>query len=501
MSIGELVRYDRPLGRVAYLAWGLGLLALKFVIDWAIATVVFGRTWEFQSYLILPTKSLGVQALVGQQDSQFFGTLLVVAVPFLTAGVFLTARRLSDAGLPVALVFLFFIPVVNLLFFLALCLVPTRRPDAVPAVGDDLPPLDALPVHMGRPDERVREAGRYTQASPRWQRLRSAHRRVTRDRKPAEIGLSLVVSVPLTLAVVALSTFGLGNYGWGVFVGAPFCLGFFAVVLYGLNRAQGFLECVGVALLATTLVGVTMLLMAFEGAICLLMAAPIGYTLAFMGALFGFVVQSRPWQMQDTPTLLLALAVALPALMGAESVTAPQPSLIECRTVVEIDAPAEVVWRNVIAFPELPAPEETMFRAGVAYPVRAEIKGHGVGAVRRCVFSTGAFVEPIDVWDEPRCLAFRVTEQPEPMTEWSPFDIHPPHLDNYLVSQRGQFLLTRLPDGRTRLEGTTWYTNRMWPAWYWEMWSDRIIHRIHLRVLEHIKRHSEEETCLAACGR
>ncbi len=59
------------------------------------------------------------------------------------------------------------------------------------------------------------------------------------------------------------------------------------------------------------------------------------------------------------------------------------------------------------------------------------------------------------------------------------------------MSEQGQFKLTRLDDGRTRLEGTTWYTNRMWPATYWGVMSDEIIQRIHLRVLNHIKEHAE----------
>jgi hypothetical protein len=44
------------------------------------------------------------------------------------------------------------------------------------------------------------------------------------------------------------------------------------------------------------------------------------------------------------------------------------------------------------------------------------------------------------------------------MKELSPFDVHPPYLDGFLVRRRGQFLLERLPDGRTRLEGTPWCT-------------------------------------------
>jgi hypothetical protein len=181
------------------------------------------------------------------------------------------------------------------------------------------------------------------------------------------------------------------------------------------------------------------------------------------------------------------VVVLLPALMAAESANEPAPIVRAVHTVVVIDAPPDQVWPHVIAFPPLREPDEWFFRTGIAYPQRAEIHGHGVGAVRHCVFTTGTFVEPIEVWDPPSRLRFRVTEQPEPMREWSPYTIHPAHLDHYLQSHQGQFLLEGLPNGRTRLIGTTWYSNRMWPAPYWGLWSDAIIHRIHARVLDHIK--------------
>ena len=115
--------------------------------------------------------------------------------------------------------------------------------------------------------------------------------------------------------------------------------------------------------------------------------------------------------------------------------------------------------------------------------------------MRHCTFNTGAFVEPITVWDAPRRLAFSVRSQPPPMKELSPYgDVHPPHLDGFLRSRRGEFRLTRLPGGRTLLEGTTWYENRMWPAAYWRAWSDTLIHEIHLRVLRHVRTLSERDT-------
>jgi hypothetical protein len=174
--------------------------------------------------------------------------------------------------------------------------------------------------------------------------------------------------------------------------------------------------------------------------------------------------------------------------MGIEGVVRPMPPVYEVGTSIEINASPENVWNQVVAFAQIPEPKEWLFRAGIAYPVRAEIIGQGPGAERHCVFSTGQFVEPIEVWDEPRLLKFSVTSNPPPMREWSPYgNIDTPHLHGFFESNGGQFSLTELPGGRTRLEGTTWYKHTLWPAVYWRNWSDYIIHRIHLRVLRHIE--------------
>jgi len=152
-----------------------------------------------------------------------------------------------------------------------------------------------------------------------------------------------------------------------------------------------------------------------------------------------------------------------------------------------------VVWPHVIGFSELPEPSQWFFRLGIAYPQRATIVGSGVGAVRRCEFSTGAFVEPITAWEPGRRLAFDVESQPAPMHELSPYrHVHPPHLDGYLRSKRGEFRLVALPGGRTRLEGSTWYELELYPQDYWTLWSDGCIHLIHRRVLDHVKKLSEK---------
>jgi hypothetical protein len=179
-------------------------------------------------------------------------------------------------------------------------------------------------------------------------------------------------------------------------------------------------------------------------------------------------------------------------MLASERIHRSPTPLLKVVTSIEVNAPATTVWKYVVEFSELPPPRELLFKTGVAYPVRAEIQGAGAGAVRKCMFSTGPFVEPIEVWDEPRLLKFSVTSNPAPLEEWTPYHaIHPAHLNGFLVSEQGQFHLTPLANGGTLLEGTTWYRHGLWPAAYWQIWSDQIIHAIHRRVLAHVKKLAE----------
>jgi hypothetical protein len=169
-----------------------------------------------------------------------------------------------------------------------------------------------------------------------------------------------------------------------------------------------------------------------------------------------------------------------------------QPPSHPVTTSITIDAPVSAVWKNVITFPALAPPTEAIFHTGIAYPTSATIVGSGPGAVRYCHFTTGDFVEPITTWDENRLLVFSVTAQPEAMREMSPWKVMPAHIEhNYFRSQHGQFRLEAIDANHTLLEGTTWYQDYFWPQSYWNVISDQIVHRIHMRVLKHVKQQAE----------
>jgi hypothetical protein len=229
---------------------------------------------------------------------------------------------------------------------------------------------------------------------------------------------------------------------------------------------------------------------AFEGIICIAMAAPIGLLFTWLGYFIAYQFIKKNGS-KNAPAALAILFLSSPTVLGVEYAGNIEGQLHSTTTSLEINAPVETVWKNVIQFPKLDEPTEFIFRTGIAYPIGAHINGDSVGAIRHCDFSTGSFVEPITVWDEPRLLKFDVLEQPEPLKELSFYDIHPNHLHGYWVSKQGQFKLTQLPNGHTLLEGTTLYLNKIGPDFYWSLWSNYIVHAIHQRVLQHIKIQSE----------
>jgi hypothetical protein len=289
----------------------------------------------------------------------------------------------------------------------------------------------------------------------------------------------------------ALSVRAFEQYGWSLFLGLPIVVSFLAAFAWCYRRKQSFGSAYRVACLSILALGGLIMIFALDGLICLLMALPLAFVLALIGTALGRLVGSSVGGAAGA-TIASLLPFVFPFLVGFEHATSPAPVIRKVTTSVLIDGRIEDVWNTVIAFPKITEKPGFIFRLGIAYPIEARIEGSGVGAIRYCVFSTGSFVEPITEWDAPNRLSFDVSENPPAMNELSLYkDLHAPHLHGHMVSDRGQFRLTQQGD-QVLLEGTTWYSHSISPEFYWGMVSDEIIHRIHLRVLNHIKQHTEK---------
>jgi uncharacterized membrane protein YhaH (DUF805 family) len=430
-----------------YAASGFGLMVFKYAVE-------AGLLWFYSGRFFTPLHFLNPLLTLRQEFFKapvpdwlawafFFWTL-----PFLWVAVGMSVRRAANAGLSPWLGLIVLIPFVNFVGMLCLCFLPTR------------PGCEWVTRRI---------------------EPKSQH-----QLKSALVGVAS--SLVIALLMVGIGVYGYKDYGVTLFLGTPIWMGAVSAFLYNRPFPRTFLASLMVAELSIIIAGAALLLFAFEGVICLAMLFPVAAAMGLLGGLIGYCLGAFTATRGRNMTFAVLL---LPLLAGAESAHRPTP-LYEVVTVIEIDAPPERVWPFVVGFSDLPEPDPWYFRLGIAYPRRATIDGSGVGAVRHCEFSTGPFVEPITVWRPPERLAFDVASQPPPMHELSPYrHVHPPHLDGYLRCQRGEFRLVPLAGGKTRLEGSTWYEFEMYPQDYWTLWSDAAIHRIHLRVLEHIKRLAE----------
>jgi hypothetical protein len=433
-----------PVDRGTYIRHGFGLTAFKYGLDALLIWRFADRVWTPLDYLS-PLWSTR-QHLLQSGPSWLLPVLVAIALPFLWIGVSMTMRRAVDAGASPGLALFFFVPGLNLLLMVALCLPPSKQHAPMPAHFRD-----------------------------RKERLQSAM-------------LGVAASLAITLLSVAVGVYLRRTYSTGFFLGVPFTIGYITSYIYNYRAERPAGQSVLLALGGVTIAAGAMVVFALEGLICVGMALPIAWVIAWPGAVLGRIMARRA---SLAPTGA-GMALLVPLLIGVEPRAVPPRH--EVVTVVEIAAPPDVVWHHVVAFPELPPPTERLFRAGVAAPIRARIDGNGVGAVRYCDFTTGSFVEPITDWDENRLLAFDITSQAPPMSEWSPYrDVHPPHLDGYFRATHGEFRLTPLPGGRTRLEGRTAYVVDMFPQLYWTVPARAIVTAIHTRVLHHIQTLAEEE--------
>jgi uncharacterized membrane protein YhaH (DUF805 family) len=447
MSAGERLRFwltfEQPVGRREYLVWGALLTLVKFAGDVALVWLGAGQLWTPADYLrsvpfLLATRLEGAPPWL-------LPALALWTLPFLWIGVTMTLRRALDAGLSAWATLGFFVPYLNYTLMALLSLLPSR-----PRI------VASRPV------------------------------RAYEHRLPGAL-LAIGVGLAIGLGMFALSVATFERYGVALFFGTPFTVGALTAFLFNRRYPATRRETAEVTAMTFALLAGTMLLLGNEGAVCLLMALPLVLVVGLMGGALGRAVALRD-QHSAVPAAFALLT--LPASAALEPPSGG--TLHEVRSSVEVNASPERVWQHVIAFDTIPQPTELAFRLGIAYPRYASLEGRGVGAVRYCVFSTGAFVEPVTAWEPARRLAFDVSQSPAPLRELSLYGgLAPPHLEGYMASRRGEFRLVPLADGRTRLEGSTWYELSLAPEGYWQLLADHLVGRIHHRVLAHIAREAE----------
>ncbi len=211
MRFRDLWSLEGTVDRSTYVLVGLIGFALKHNIDRAVATFGFAKPWGFFNYWISPFEISSIASLSDDQRV-FLLTMVAVSLPFIWVGVVLTLKRLRSIGLPGWCVCFFFLPFLNLLFFVLLAALPANSGRAasihpgpeLTGFGRLIPQTEIGGMAMG-------------------------------------VAAANLLAVPFTaLAIQVFST-----YGFGLFVGIPFSVGLISVLTYAYHapRRIGALLC------------------------------------------------------------------------------------------------------------------------------------------------------------------------------------------------------------------------------------------------------------------
>ena len=320
------VRHD--VDRKDYLLSGCILMVVMYAGE---AALVWILTREFYRPLDFLTPMQSVQ--LNNVSTSMMTAKFIWTIPFVWIALSMSVRRAVDAGSTAWVGVLVLVPYVNYVIMLLLVAGPSR-PRETPA-----------------PSSLV---------SPGWSQFKS-------------FLAGTLGGVIFGISMMALSVYIFQAYAAVLFIITPFLVGavaaFFCRVSGGEVRRAFFCSFTAILVLYCALV-----LFAFEGFVCILMAAPLAIVMALLGAGIGtMIARFGPAQRKD-----LLLLLTLPLACSMEShLTSPPLKLVT--TSVEIEAPTEVLWRNVVEFPPLAEPQELHFRAGIAYPTRRQNRRVGSG--------------------------------------------------------------------------------------------------------------------------
>ena len=255
----------------------------------------------------------------------------------------------------------------------------------------------------------------------------------------------VLAGVAIIVAAVLVSALTLGSYGWSLFVATPFLVGITTGYLANRRLLLSAGATARLVLAAAALGTVALVMLALEGLVCILLAAPLGAVAALIGGAAGRAVAKAAHGGGRT----VASVALLPALFALEAAVPPTLP-IAARGSVEIAAPAGAVWAALTDDRAISGRPGLVGIAGLAYPLRGQLLGQGVGAIRLGEFSTGTARERVTEWMPEHRLAFAVLTQPPAMEEMSPYRrVHSPHVQGYFETSTTGFTLTSLPSGHT----------------------------------------------------
>jgi hypothetical protein len=230
----------------------------------------------------------------------------------------------------------------------------------------------------------------------------------------------------------------------------------------------------------------------WEGMICAVMFLPLAMIISSIGGVIaGAIARSR--RTRRVEDVSVACMILLPLLVGPwEQKIFNQKDVRTVESVIDIQAPPDVVWRNIERVPAITPEElEPSWSRSIGFPppVEATLSREGIGGVRHATFGGGVlFIETIDVWEPQRQLSFSIQADQIPTTT---FDEHVTVGGAFFDVLRGEYRLEQLANGTTRLHLLSRHRVSTDFNWYAHLWTDAIMADLQWTILKVVRKRCE----------
>lgn len=234
------------------------------------------------------------------------------------------------------------------------------------------------------------------------------------------------------------------------------------------------------------------LLTQWEALMCVVMALPV---MLAGGILGGLVAHSLLPRARPVPRLALTLAVFLPCIAAAVEGSLHWPTELKAiETVIDIDAPAEAIWREIASVPPIPAgvvPDKWIYRLGFPKPIAATLDREGIGGIRTATFEREvSFFETVTAWDPPRRLSFSIRADPD-FIPHTAFDQHIIVGGRFYDVLDGTYVIEPVTGDSCRLHLTSQHRLSTRFNAYAGWWSERVMDQIQSSIMEVIRARAE----------
>jgi len=273
----------------------------------------------------------------------------------------------------------------------------------------------------------------------------------------------------------------------------PLGLGAVTVFFGSHHGRRSFLFWVAMPWVSCTLLTATLAAVAWEGLICIVMAAPVFLAMGSVGGLLTGLLLG--WRKPGAASPVVTGLAILPLVVFPLEQRMPLPD--EERTVsttVLIDAGPETVWRQIVRVPEIEdheRPASFFHRIGIPAPREATLDREGVGGLREASFRGGLrFHETITEWDPERTLGFSIRVAPESVSE-AVLDPHVRVGSAQFDVLYGRFRIEPAGEGRVRLHLLSRHRLSTLFNGYAGLWTDAVMRDVQAGISEVVRRRCE----------